>query len=143
MQLPPSRGSGVSRTPGVVAIAALLAWSAAGALFSSLALLMGTNQIAMLGVQRAPTIASALVFAVTAAWSAIGLWRAAVWTRTALTLWAVVANVWAMLFLAMMARGGRLPPLPWPVLAVAVLPFLALPWLLVWYARRRMPVPPS
>ena len=130
----------MSRTPGIVAIAALLVWSAAGALFTALALLLGANQAAMLGVQRMPLIASALAFAFTAAWSAIGLWRSAAWTATALTAWAVMANVWAVLFLVMMARAGRLP-LPWPVLAVAMLPFLALPWLLIWYARRRMVVP--
>jgi hypothetical protein len=133
----------VPRTPGRIAIAALLAWSAAGALFSTLALLTGANQVAKLGVQGPLTIACGFVFALTAAWSAIGLWRSAAWTRTAATLWAVVANVWAVLFLGMMASAGRLPLLPRPVLGVAMVPLLALPWFVVWYARRRIPTPPS
>ena len=104
---------------------------------------MGGSRVTMLGLQTAPTIASAFAFAITAALSAIGLWRAASWRHTALTLWAVVANVWAVLFVVMLARAGRLPPLPRPVFAVATLPFLALPWFLVWYARREGPVPPA
>ena len=131
----------MSRPPGVAALAALLAWSGVGALFVALALLAGANQATMIGVQRMPTILAAVGFGLTAGWSAAGLWRAAPWSHTALTVWAVVANVWTILFLVMMARAGRLP-LPVPIFVGATLPFLALPWLLVRFARRQIPAQP-
>jgi hypothetical protein len=133
----------VARPAGLVVIAALLAWSAAGAVFSSIALLLSPDQVAMLGLPSTPMIAAALAFAITAGCAAIGLWRVASWRHTALTLWAIVANVWAVLFPLLMARAGRLPPLPRPLFAVATVPFLALPWFIVWYVRRQMPVPPA
>jgi hypothetical protein len=81
-------------------------------------------------------VITALAYAATAAWAAVGLWRVALWSSRATMAWAVAFDVMILSFVLAAAPAGLLPPMPTILFGTGVVTFLMLPWLLVAYVRR-------
>lgn len=124
----------MTRSPTYMALGVLLGFTALCALlFGTLALGIDDPLVGGL-LPRGQLIAVSLLYGTATLAAAVALWTQGPGLVRVLSVWATVATIfqiWFPLMLRVDERGG--PPLPF--LLLGALPFMALPWALVWFIR--------
>lgn len=124
----------MTRSPTYAALGAMIGFTGACALVMGLfAAAADVPLVAFL--PRGQFAAVALLYAASALWAALALWTQGADMVRALAAWAAVTTFFQLWFVLAIQVGG-FPPSQRAVTLLVSLPFLALPWALVWYVRR-------